>query len=173
MSSATKLLTLSITAQLLIMPPGMATAEPAAKGLPPKSEWLPGTIKRDENGKLYLAAPKTKDETRKKAAPTNTTQSTENHTKTLYKNWVTLSWSAPSKNTDGSTIKDLSGYKIYYWTHKDRSRKIRDVNNVLEYKLENLHYGEIYFFAITSYNSKNIESPYSDTVSVKLEKPAK
>jgi hypothetical protein len=91
--------------------------------------------------------------------------------KTLYKDWVKLSWVAPTENTDGTPLQDLAGFHIYYWTGNNSAKKVRNVKNVLSYKLENLHYGETYYFAVTAYNKKFAESDYSDIKAVKLEKP--
>ncbi len=151
----------------------MVIAESGVVGLPKKSEWLPGKIKRDEKGHLYLSAPEVKNKLIAKTVTVRTQKPPVNNTKTLYKSWVMLSWSAPTKNMDGSKLKDLSGYKIFYWTDKNNSKKTLDVGNVVKHRINKLNYGETYFFAVTSYTRKGLESHYSKIVSAKLERPAK
>lgn len=92
--------------------------------------------------------------------------------KTLYKNWVKLSWIAPTEYTNGEPLHDLAGFRIYYWTESDSKKQVLDVKNVLSYKLENLLYGETYYFAVTAYNENSVESVFSNIKAVKLEKPA-
>lgn len=148
--------------------------------LPPKSEWLPGKIRRGEDGKLYLETPEKKSEntikkTTKSVTKTsnNTTISDPKNTKTIYKNSVTISWSAPTINTDGSPLIDLAGYKVYYWTNNNSKKETRDVKNVSEFKLDKLNYGETYFFAVTAYSSTKLESDFSKIIPIRLEKPVK
>ena len=90
---------------------------------------------------------------------------------TLYKDWVKLSWAAPTEYTNGEPLHDLAGFRIYYWTERNSKKQIRDVKNVLSYKLENLDYGETYYFAVTAYNKNFVESVYSKIKAVKLVKP--
>jgi len=134
-------------------------------GLPTKSEWLPGKIKRGSDGKLYLDSPQAKIQATPKPAKKSI------NAKTLYKNWVALSWTPPTHYSNDKQLKDLAGYKVYYWTERNRKRKMRDVKNVVEYRLDNLDYGETYFFTVTAYNSKHVESNYSKVIPIKLERP--
>ena len=92
--------------------------------------------------------------------------------KTLYKDWVKLSWTAPTENTNGSQLKDLAGYKIYYWTKTNSKRKVVDVKNVTQYKFEKLQYGETHFFSITAYSKKRRESRLSSVILITLKKPS-
>jgi len=109
--------------------------------------------------------------------PANTTASKSSSPKnvvkpkTLYKNWVELSWKAPTEYTNGEPLNDLAGFYIYYWKKGEIRKQKLDVKNVLSYKLENLQYGEIYNFAVTAYNKKHVESLFSNIKVVKLEKP--
>ena len=91
---------------------------------------------------------------------------------TLYKDWVKLSWKAPTEYTNGQPLHDLAGFRVYYWTEADSKKQVLDVKNVLSYKLENLYYGETYYFAVTAYNEESVESGFSNIKAVKLEKPA-
>ncbi len=80
-----------------------------------------------------------------------------------------LSWTAPTKNTDGTNLADLNGYKIYYGTSLNalNSSIVLDNTyiNVTTYDVTNLTVGTTYYFAITAVNGSNIESGYSNTVS--------
>ena len=138
------------------------------KGLPEKSDLLPGKIKRSPDGKIYLEPPQQpKNISNKKTSNLKNA----NNAKILYKDWVKLSWIAPTHYTNGEPLHDLAGYRIYYWTERNREKNVRDVKKVLSYKLENLHYGETYYFAVTAYNKKLVESGYSEIIAFKLEKP--
>ena len=156
-----------LTCILFVFQPAIAI-EP--RGLPEKSTLLPGKIKRDTDGKIYLEPiqqPKPNNISTKKSRNLKNIIKPE----TLHKNWVRLSWKAPPHDASGKPLHDLAGYRIYYWTDLKRKKHVRDVKYVLSYKLENLHYGETYYFAVTSYNKKSLESDYSEVVAVKLVKP--
>ncbi len=77
---------------------------------------------------------------------------------------VTLSWLPPTKNTDGSTLTDLSGYKIFYGTSPDALTKRIDLKNagLTSYVIENLAVGRDYYFAITAINSSDLQSEFSN-----------
>ena len=154
-----------VTCFLSVSPPAIAI-EP--KGLPEKSTLLPGKIKRGTDGKIYLEPPQqpTNISTKKSSIVKNGI-----NTKILYKDWVKLNWIAPSQYTNGEPLNDLAGYRIYYWTKNNSEKHVLDVKKVLSYKLENLLYGETYYFAVTAYNKNLVESCYSEIIAVKLEKP--
>lgn len=80
---------------------------------------------------------------------------------------ATLNWTKPTKNTDGSALTDLAGYKIYYGTSSSalsKSVSVTDVN-LTSYTLNNLTSGT-WYFAISSINSAGVEGPQT-TVSTK------
>lgn len=139
------------------------------KGLPSKSEWLPGKIKRGTDGKLFLenAQSQTPPVPKKVKKPKKIINA-----KTFYKNWVELSWKPPTHYVDGRAMKEVSGYHVYYWTEREPVRKTVDVKNAHRLRLDNLKYGEIYFFAVTAYDKHHIESEYSEVIPIRLEKPA-
>lgn len=86
------------------------------------------------------------------AAPTNGTAS--------------LSWTAPSQNTDGSALTDLAGYKIYYGTNSASLNQSVAINTVgtVSYMFTNLNSATTYYFAMTSRNTAGVESGYSNIV---------
>lgn len=78
---------------------------------------------------------------------------------------VTLSWSAPTQNADGSALTDLAGYKIYYGRESgayDQHVRI-DNPSITTYVVEELS-PATYYFAATSFNNSGVESAYSGEV---------
>ncbi len=79
---------------------------------------------------------------------------------------ATLSWTPPTQNTDGSSLTDLAGYKLY-WRNSGSSSFTNSVtiNNpsVTTYIVENLAPGT-YDFVATAFNSASIESNFSSGV---------
>lgn len=71
-----------------------------------------------------------------------------------------LQWERPTENIDLSSLGDLTGYRIYYSDRPDEfiDKIIIDDPNQLSYRIENLNSSSIYYFAISSVNSQNIES---------------
>ena len=76
---------------------------------------------------------------------------------------VTLSWTAPVTNQDGTPLTDLSYYTIYYGPESGNYTDSVDVNNTgtTTYVLENL-VPDTYYFAVTASNNAGIESGFSD-----------
>jgi hypothetical protein len=76
---------------------------------------------------------------------------------------ATLSWTAPTENTDGSTLSNLSGYRIRYGTSAGALTQTIVINNasVTTYVVEDLA-PATWFFAITAVNSTGSESAYSN-----------
>ncbi len=77
-----------------------------------------------------------------------------------------LSWTPPTSNEDNSVLTDLSGYNIYYGTSPGVYTNTITVNSagISSYLVESLAINT-WYFAMTSFNSSNIESAYSDVVS--------
>ena len=76
---------------------------------------------------------------------------------------ATLSWNAPTQNSDGSPLNDLSGYKIYYGVQQGvYSNEIR-INNpgITTYVVDNLS-PDTYYFVATAFNSRDVESQFSN-----------
>jgi hypothetical protein len=76
---------------------------------------------------------------------------------------VTLSWTAPTENEDGSPLVDLSGYRIYWGTtpgNYPNSLTIDDTG-LTTYVIDNLA-PDTYEFVATSFNAAGIESAYSN-----------
>jgi hypothetical protein len=79
---------------------------------------------------------------------------------------ATLSWSPPTRKTDGSTLTTLAGYHISYGTSASSLSKTITVSNagVASYVVENLTAGT-WYFAIKAYTSTGTESSLSSVVS--------
>jgi len=80
---------------------------------------------------------------------------------------VTLNWTAPTENTDGSPLTNLSGYNIHYGTASGDYTQTVSVSNpgLATYVVDNLTPGT-YYFSIGAVNSTGTESPLSPEVSM-------
>jgi hypothetical protein len=85
-------------------------------------------------------------------------------------NTVTLSWQAPTENSDGSALMDLKGYKVHYGSaSKSYSDSIQVANaGLTTYVVQNLPAGK-YYFAVTAYNASGKESSLSGEVSTQVD----
>jgi hypothetical protein len=88
---------------------------------------------------------------------------------TLSTSAVTISWSAPIDNTNGSALTNLAGYNIYYGTNSTSLSEKISLNTVglLSYVISELSSGT-WYFAVTSVNSAGVESSPSATVSTTI-----
>ncbi len=79
---------------------------------------------------------------------------------------ITLSWTAPTQNEDGSALTDLAAYKFYYGTSPGSySNQVRiDSPGITTYVLENLS-PATYFIAAAAINASGIESQLSNEAS--------
>lgn len=84
-------------------------------------------------------------------------------------NGVEVSWAPPTQNADGSTLTDLSGYKIHYGTQSGNYPDSVAVNSagLTRYELDALPKGTVYL-AMTAVNAAGAESDFSKEVSVKV-----
>ena len=75
---------------------------------------------------------------------------------------VTLSWTAPTQNEDGTPLMDLAGYEIHYGTAPQQYDQTIRINTpgITTYVVENL-VPNTYYFAATSFNSSGVSSSYS------------
>ena len=76
---------------------------------------------------------------------------------------VTLSWTAPTENQDGTPLTDLTSYTIYYGTDPGSYSESVDVESAgtTTFVVNNL-VPDTYYFAITASNSADVESGYSN-----------
>jgi hypothetical protein len=82
---------------------------------------------------------------------------------------VTLNWSPPAMNTDGSPLTDLSGYKVFYGTASRQYFTPLPVPDphVASTVIDGLAPGH-WYFSIKSVSASGAESDYSGEVEVVL-----
>jgi hypothetical protein len=75
---------------------------------------------------------------------------------------VTLDWTPPTQNDDGSTLSNLAGYKVYYGTSATQLTQSVSVTNpgLTAYTLSNLPAGT-WYFQVTALSSTGFESARS------------
>lgn len=79
---------------------------------------------------------------------------------------ASLTWEAPTKNSDGSTLTDLDHFKVYWGTVQNtypNSAIIGDPG-VRAYVVTNLGAGK-WFFVVSAFNKAGVESPWSNSAS--------
>jgi hypothetical protein len=75
---------------------------------------------------------------------------------------ATLSWNAPTQNTDGSPLSDLAGYRVYHGTSPnflDQMTQLPGAGNTT-YVFSQLAIGT-HYFAVAAYTSSGVESALS------------
>jgi hypothetical protein len=77
---------------------------------------------------------------------------------------ASLTWFAPTTNTDGTPLSDLAGFKIYYGTAPGVYGTPLDVGNTNTYTISGLSPGT-YYFAVTAYDASGSESERSGEAS--------
>jgi hypothetical protein len=79
---------------------------------------------------------------------------------------ATLSWTPPTRNSDGSTLTNLAGYRILYGNSPGALTRTVQVANpgVSRYVVENLAAGT-WYFAVRAYTTSGAESSTSNTAS--------
>jgi len=70
---------------------------------------------------------------------------------------IVLAW-------DPNEEPDVTGYRVHYGTASGQYSEIIDVGNATSAPIEDLLPGTTYFFAVTAYNSLNVESLPSDEI---------
>ena len=81
---------------------------------------------------------------------------------------VTLSWTIPSTNEDGTPLTDLAGFTVYYGSTTGSYSNSTTIYNpgITSLILDNLSYGRTYYFAMTAFDESGNESEYSNEVSI-------
>ena len=76
---------------------------------------------------------------------------------------MTISWTPPSQNTDGSALTNLAGYRIYYGETPGNYPNRIDITTtgISAHVVDNL-LPKTYYVVATSVNSAGIESAYSN-----------
>jgi hypothetical protein len=76
---------------------------------------------------------------------------------------VTLAWDAPTTYTDGASLSDLAGYKIYYGSSSGNYSQSIDIGNYTDTVVNNLSPGT-WCFVVTAYNASGSESNFSNEI---------
>ena len=79
---------------------------------------------------------------------------------------ATVSWSAPTTNTDGSALTDLAGYHVYYGTSPSSLTKVVNVASAgaTSYTVGSLS-SATWYFGVTAYTTSGAESAIGTVVS--------
>jgi hypothetical protein len=82
---------------------------------------------------------------------------------------ATLSWTAPTENTDGSSLANLAGYRIRYGTSASALTRTIVISNasVTTYVVEDLG-PSMWYFAVTAVTSSGTESTNSNVASKQI-----
>jgi hypothetical protein len=70
---------------------------------------------------------------------------------------ITLAW-------DQNSDPDLAGYRLYIGTSSRNYTQTFDLGLTTQYTIGNLNDGTVYFFTLTAYNQKGLESSFSNEV---------
>jgi hypothetical protein len=83
--------------------------------------------------------------------------------------FATLTWKAPTLRTDGSALRDLDGYRVYYGMRRGILDRIQDVPDAQATStiVTGLLPGT-WYFAISAYSVGNVESVASTPVSKEI-----
>ena len=76
---------------------------------------------------------------------------------------ITLSWTPPTENADGTALEDLAGYKLYFGTTSGRytNEVLIDTPGISSYVIENL-LPDTYYIVATAFTTSGVESGYSN-----------
>jgi hypothetical protein len=79
---------------------------------------------------------------------------------------VTLDWTAPTENTDGTVLSNLGGYRVRYGTTAGNLTQSVELANagLTSYVVSNLSSGT-WFFGVSAYSTTGVESSLSGVVS--------
>ena len=83
---------------------------------------------------------------------------------------VSLSWTTPTQNANGTPLTDLAGYYIYYGTSANQMTQSVKIANpgITNYVLSNLSPGT-WYFSIVTFTTANVESTNSAVVSTSVD----
>jgi len=82
---------------------------------------------------------------------------------------VTVSWTSPTLNTNGTAVTDLAGYHIYYGPTSTQLNQVVDVAgaDVTTFVLSKMAPGT-WYFAVAAYNSEKVESALSAVLPISI-----
>jgi len=141
------------------------TSAPAWAAFNPATGQLAGTPPAGTTGTYNGIVISVSDGALKTALPSFSIKVTESSA-TGSRSSVTLSWSAPTQNEDGSPLTDLAGYRVHYGTSASSLGKQVEVRDPATTRavVQNLARGT-WYFAISAYTQTGTESSRSNVVS--------
>jgi hypothetical protein len=73
---------------------------------------------------------------------------------------ATLAWNAPTQNSDGSSLTDLAGFRVYYGTTSGTYTEAVTISSpyATSYTLSNLAGDKTYYIVLKAYDTANNES---------------
>jgi len=86
--------------------------------------------------------------------------------------YVSLAWTMPTNNADGTVLADLAGAKIYYGTASSNYTQVVDVGLTNTMQITGLEVGTLYYFTGTAYNTAGLESGYCNEVAKRISRPS-
>jgi len=84
---------------------------------------------------------------------------------------VTLSWTMPTNNMDGTSLTNLAGAKVYVGTASSNYTRAVDAGMVERFVLVGLQEGQTYYCNGTAYNRAGLESDFCTEVIKRAEAP--
>jgi hypothetical protein len=85
---------------------------------------------------------------------------------------VTLSWSPPTQNSDGSSLTNLAGYTLHYGTTSEDYTGSIEITSptATSYTVSDSNFpAGTYYFAISAYNAEQVSSSLSGEVTVTID----
>ena len=85
---------------------------------------------------------------------------------------ITLSWSPPTENSDGTALTNLAGYTLHYGTTPEDYTGSIEITNptATSYVVSDNNFpAGTYYFAISAYNAQQVSSSMSGEVTVTLD----
>jgi hypothetical protein len=78
---------------------------------------------------------------------------------------VNLKWQPPTRNEDGTVLRNLAGYRVYWRNEQGIFRNSMMIGNVnvTQVRIEDLEPGD-YEFVVTAFNDRGKESRFSNSV---------
>jgi hypothetical protein len=74
---------------------------------------------------------------------------------------VSLAWTPPVSNVNGTPLTNLRGFKVHYGRQSGSYSTSVDVGNTTNITVAGLDNNATYFFSVTAYNSSNVQSAYA------------
>jgi Putative Ig domain len=83
---------------------------------------------------------------------------------------VTVDWTPPTENSDGSVLTELAGYRIHYGASRDQLTQTANITNpgLTSYVVEQLTAGT-WYFNMTAYSKSGVEGSASGVVSTMVQ----